>query len=478
MFNHAPLLENAFLLDPHEGDLDIAEVEGTIPPFVRGTYYLNGPGRFGRTGTSYRHWLDGDGKVCALRVGSDGIRCATRFVRGVKFQCEEAAGHAVFRTFGTTCLENRLKRGVATESPLNVSIYQFGRTLLAFGEQSLPWELAPVTLETRGPYDFAGQLNEVSPFGAHPRFDPASGEMFNFGVAFSPTDPRLHFYRFERGGRLLYRKQVPLPYPCTIHDFALSQRYAVFYLSPYLLNLQSLMREGRTTMESLTWQPQRGSSLLVVQRETGAQVAVVPVGRRHCLHLVNAFDDGACLTVDVLEYARPVYDQYQELPNLFQDVPSCHPVRFVLDTAHAALLERRELPCDYAPDFPSVAAGDEGRPYHSFWTLGLSCAREPGRKFFDQLVRRDWFDSERQDVYRAPPNHYFGGQPAFLGNPHSPETGVVVCPLFDAQTVTSSFLFFQAFALSAGPVATVRLKQAIHLGFHCTFTPQEIGVPH
>jgi all-trans-8'-apo-beta-carotenal 15,15'-oxygenase len=303
-----------------------------------------------------------------------------------------------------------------------------------------------------------------------------SGELFNFGVAFSPTDPRLHFYRFQKNGRLIYRKLVPLPYPCAVHDFSLSQRYAVFYLSPYLLDLQGLMREGRTTMESLTWQPDHGSRLLVLDRESGTLVAAVPVGRRHCLHLINAFDSGQQLTVDVLEYARPVYDQYQELPNLFQDVPPCRPVRFVLDTAGAVLSQRHELPCDYAPDFPSVAAHDERRPYRSFWTLGISCANEPGRKFFNQLVRRDWYAPHRLDVCHAPPNHYFAGQPAFLGGPACAEEGVIVCPVFDARSVATSFAFFRAFALSAGPVAIVKLKRALHLGFHCTFTPREAGL--
>ena len=46
MFDHAPYLENAFALDAVEGELEIAAIEGTLPPFVRGTYYLNGPGRF------------------------------------------------------------------------------------------------------------------------------------------------------------------------------------------------------------------------------------------------------------------------------------------------------------------------------------------------------------------------------------------------------------------------------------------------
>jgi hypothetical protein len=39
-------------------------------------------------------------------------------------------------------------RDLALASPVNVSVYPVAGRLLAFGEQGLPWELDPVTLET------------------------------------------------------------------------------------------------------------------------------------------------------------------------------------------------------------------------------------------------------------------------------------------------------------------------------------------
>src|ERR1041384_5418539 len=67
MPDNAPLLERAFTLNPCEQEYTIEAIAGEIPAFVRGTYYLNGPARFARAGLQYRHWLDGDGMVCALR---------------------------------------------------------------------------------------------------------------------------------------------------------------------------------------------------------------------------------------------------------------------------------------------------------------------------------------------------------------------------------------------------------------------------
>jgi all-trans-8'-apo-beta-carotenal 15,15'-oxygenase len=467
--DHAPLLERAFQREPHEDSYDVTEVKGRIPEFVRGTYYLNGPARFARDGFRYRHWLDGDGMVCALRIGAEGIRFTNRFVRGTKLETEEAVRRPVFRAFGTAFPGDRLKRGIATESPLNVSIYPYRGTLLAFGEQALPQELDPVTLQTRGSFDFDGQLNEISPFAAHPKFDPGSGELFNFGVSFSPAEPCLNLYRFGRCGELLYRKRLSLPYPCALHDFGLSPRYAVFHLSPYLLNLERLRGEGRTTMDSLTWEPERGSRLLVIARETGAQEALIPVGHGYCLHQINAFEEDGRLTVDLVEFERPIYDQYQVVPDLFTDVPAGGPGRLVVDPARGTLLERKELTYPKAPDFPVVAPPDAGRPYADFWALGISATGRSGRKFFDQLAHARWPDGGAWDVYQAPPLHYLGGEPAFVGNPHDPTEGAVLCPVFDAGRRTTSFAVFDAFAVSRGPVAALRLKAPIHLGFHAAF---------
>jgi all-trans-8'-apo-beta-carotenal 15,15'-oxygenase len=465
----APHLEAAFDLDHADGEVGVAGTDGAVPPHVRGTYYLNGPARFARNGTRYRHWLDGDGRVCAVRFGRDRVTAAARFVRTAKSAAEDEAGEAVFRAFGTACGPNRLRRGLATESPANVSVHPYRDTLLAFGEQSLPYELDPATLETRGAYDFDGQLTELSPFSAHPRTDPDTGELFNFGVAFSPSDPRLHIYRFDPGGRLVYRRLVRLPYPCAVHDFALSRRFAAFHLSPYLLDLAGLMRGGRPTMDCLSWQPERGSYLLVVDRATGEPATMAPAGRGYCLHLINAFDDGERLTVDLIEYARPVYDQYQVLPVLYADVSPGRPVRLGIDLARPGPVERREWPCDRSPDFPVVAASDVSKPYRDFWMLAISAAGRPGRKFFDTLVHGDW--SGGADVFRAPPGSYFAGEPAFVPVAGRSRAGSLICPMFDAAAAATSVAVFDAFAVSAGPVAAVRLDRPFHLGFHAAFVP-------
>jgi all-trans-8'-apo-beta-carotenal 15,15'-oxygenase len=469
MDDHAPFIERAFDFAPREESYAVADVEGCVPEFIRGTYYLNGPARFSRGRFRYRHWLDGDGMVCSLRFGAQAVHFTSRFVRGEKFKAEEEAGRPLFRAFGTAFRGDRLKRGITLESPVNVSVHTFAGRLLAFGEQGLPVELDPSTLETRGEFNFGGALNDLSPFAAHPKLDRGTGEMFNFGVAFSAAEPQLNLYRFDARARLVYRRRLPLDYSCSLHDFGLSRSYAVFYLSPYVLDMRALVAEGRTLLDSLSWEPERGSSLLVVSRETGREVARVPVAPRHCLHFINCFEEGERLAVDVLELERPVYEQYRTLPDLFEDVCEGRPVRYVVSPEGGGLIEKREIGYSRAPDFPSVNPLDAARAYEDFWMLGISAAGRRGRKFFDHLVHAGWGGARAPDVYQAPPFHYLCGEPVFVAAPGGEGGGVVICQVFDAGRAESAFVVFDAFDVAAGPVARLRLKAPVHLGFHASF---------
>jgi hypothetical protein len=60
------------------------------------------------------------------------------------------------------------------------------------------------------------------------------------------------------------------------------------------------------------------------------------------------------LMVDVIEYDRPLYDQYQVVPNLFTEVGEGQPVRFVVDMNRREVIARQEIDYSLAPDFPSI----------------------------------------------------------------------------------------------------------------------------
>ena len=466
--DRAPLLERAFEIEPREGSRPVARVEGDLPHGLQGTYYVNGPGRFRRGDVTYGHWLDGDGLVTAVAFDGGTPRITTRFVRSTKLADEEEAGRARYRTFGTRFAGDELARGIGLASPVNVSVYPFAGRLLAFGEQGLPWELHPQTLETVGEHSFGRRLNPVSPFSAHPCFDPRTGEMITFGVSFSATRPILHLYTFGTDGALRTRHRLPLDLPRSVHDFALSQRYAVFYLAPYVVDMEAL-GEGATLLEALDWRPGAGSLLRLVRRESGTRAAQVEIGSGYCLHLVGAFEEeDGTVVVDVIELDRPIYDQYT-VPELFTEGRRARPVRYRVDPEAGELLVREELPYGEMSDFPSIDPRKTGTDYGDFWMLGISDSHRAGRKFFDHLVHLDWGRGGEVGRWTAPAGSYLGGEPVFA--PHGDEGagGSILVQRFDAERERSSLLLFDAHDIGAGPRAELHLEHPIPLGFHATW---------
>lgn len=468
----APGLERLFDRVPIEASYRVEGIEGEIPAWLRGSYYVNGPARFARGGVAYRHWLDGDGMVCALAFDEGGVRFTNRFVASEKLVEEEAAGRALYRTFGTAFAGDRLVRGIALASPVNVSVYPWSGRLLAFGEQGLPWELDRDTLETLGPFDFGRRLNAVTPFAAHAAIDKRTGELLNFGISFSAERPHLNLYRFAADGALVYRRRLPLDAPRSVHDFTLSQRFAVFYLSPYVLDMGRLLGGAATLLDCLDWRPDLGSVLLVVERDSGEEVVRLPIGEKYSLHLVNAYEEGGGdrLVVDVIELEEPVYDDYREMPDLFVDVEPGQPVRRVIDLGRGAVVDERRIDYRRACDFPAVAAARTGLPYDELWMLGIGATGRPGRKFFDELVHARW-STGSAETWRAPAGRYLGGEPVHVPDPSGSDRGVILCQELEPADRRAAFVLFDAQAVGAGPVARIPLRHPVPPLFHACWHP-------
>ena len=466
----APLLERCFLFDAVETSYAVSDITGNIPEWLRGSYYVNGPARFERAGMRAKHWLDGDGMVCCLRFSEGEVQFTSRFVQTTKLRDEDAAGRFLYRGFGTSFPGDKLRRKVMLEPPVNVSVYPWAGRLLAFGEQCLPMELDPVTLETKAAFDFAGSLNEVSPFAAHAKCDPATGHLLNFGISFSATEPMLNVYEFGLTGDLLRRRRHPLKHQHAVHDFGFTANSTVFYLSPLLMDFRRFFSEDVSVMESLVWEPEKGARILIAPRASKAVTAFsVEVDPRYCLHLINCHEEGNTITVDVLEMDKPIYPEYQPIPDLFTNAPPCRPARYVIDLETRAIREKFTMDYDLCPDFPAIDANRAGNQADDFWMLGIGAYREPGRKFFDQVVRGSWKSGAVEDRWVVPCGEYLGGEPVYVANPANPADGVVIVEHLVPAENRGEFLVFDGHSLRAGPMATLPLQYPIHPGFHTSF---------
>jgi len=280
----------------------------------------------------------------------------------------------------------------------------------------------------------------------------------------------LNVYEFDVAGSLLRRRRYPVRYQHSIHDFGFTPRHVVFFLSPMLMKFERFWNEGASVMESLSWEPELGSRILIAARMgCEGEAFTVESGSGYCLHVINCFESDGRLTMDVLLLDSPVYPEYQPIPDMFTSAPRCRPTRYIIDLESRSLVETFAMDYGQCPDFPSIDVARAGREYNDFWMLGMSQRGKMGRKFFDQLAHGSWDSGGVTDIYRTPPGEYLCTEPTLICNPGNREEAVVITQLLKPRESATAIVIFDAFRVRSGPIASIPLRHPVHPGFHSSF---------
>ncbi len=441
-----------------------------VPAFLRGTLYLNGPARFTVGATARRHWLDGDGLVRALHFGEEVLEYRAAYVGTRRFTEETAAGRGRYRSFGWTEPGDQLRGKVLLETPANVSVYPFAGKLLAFGEQALPWLLDPVSLETLGECDFAGSFGELQPFTAHPKLDRFSGRLCGFGIAYLGKLAKLSYYEIDGVLQPVVRGSCVLQGANYVHDFALSEHYALFHLGPYRVDIRRFMA-GEHLQAAMAWED-GPSSLRILERATGREVADIPLDRASfCLHTINAYEGEAGLTVELVDTPRPFFDQYVAEPHMFPELRPCAAVRYVIDPRRWQVTSSLITESSQHYDFPNPGREGFQSPAAHFWAAAMPAYPAPTPKFYNRLFRYDWASASSTDHWETPTGQVLGGEPLVVEKPADPSQVAVLTQGYDLATERSCYHCFDGHHLAQGPIATIYLPFFDPLGFHTSFWP-------
>ncbi len=409
-------------------------VVGELPRGLEGTYLRNGPNP--KEGGS-PHWFFGDGMVHGVHLSGGRARSyLNRYVRTARFTGVDRAP----RTGGDDerAARARRLRGGGTS---NTHVIEHAGRILSLVEAALPMELDRA-LATVGPFDFGGAVD--TPMTAHPKVCPATGELHFFG--YQPVRPHLTYYVADAGGRVIAKRAIEVEGASYMHDFALTERYAIFFDSP-----ARMVRDWGAGMP-FEWSGSRPARIGVVARgggpAAGGDVRWFDVEPGQLGHTANAFERGETI---VLEGTRAAH--FETSP------PRLHRWELDLDSGRA----RERVIDERLVEFPRIDDRRVGRPHRYTYVVEPRAYVDGGPT--SSCLRR--YDAETgasiaQELGpgRAP------GECVFVpkGSDPSEEAGWLLSLV--AGDDGSELVVIDAGDFGGAPVARVRLPRRVPFGFH------------
>ena len=347
--SHVDDLEGLVCRPTGMAEYDLDDIEGSLPPDLRGVLFRNGPGKLGVGGERVQHTLDADALIYKISFpGSNddggGVlpHFQSRFVETKHFRSEQQAGRFLYRgTFGTgptdpfwdrTRPKNGLNRDPVPPSLLskvlgragkvdikntaNTQIVSFGGKLLALFEAGLPHSLDPKTLETLGEDTLGGMLEEGLPVKlpkgvpgpdflggsahtAHPNVCPTTGHLVGWhwsAMVAENSNLQLTFTEYSPDKfQVVASKTYPVP-GCALapHDMAITDDHIIINVNAMTMNQLPFLLGLQGPAESLSMDGRAKIQTWVFPRPTAKdpmeplQVETPPC---FCIHHSHAYQD-------------------------------------------------------------------------------------------------------------------------------------------------------------------------------------------
>ncbi|MFC3981658.1 carotenoid oxygenase family protein [Streptosporangium jomthongense] len=407
-------------------------VTGTLPPELTGRYLRNGPNPL--PGQDSGHWFAGAGMIHGVRLRDGRAEWyRNRWVRTRSFT--EGA-----RLLGPDGLDR-------TAVSANTSVIRHADRILALVESGFPYEMTP-ELDTVGPCDFGGRL--TTGMTAHPKLDPVTGELHFFGYGFMP--PYLTYHRLSAAGELVESREVEVPGPTMIHDFAITENHVIWLDLPVVFDMELV---GKSL--PFQWSDSYGARIGVMDR--AGKVTWFDVDPCYVFHVGNAREDASGRVVlDAIRYTREsftsIWGRIGGAANPAAETGGAVLHRWVLDPATGGVTEEQRD--DRAVEFPTFNEDLLGRDSRLLYTVSDDAVVKYDTETGATLVR----DTEGRP-----------GEAIFVpaADTAAEDGGWLMSIVTDHSGEGSRLLVLDAADLEF--VASVRLPRRVPAGFHGSWLP-------
>ena len=438
-------------------------VEGHLPPEIEGTLLRCGPDRQYPPRNGSDVFIDGEGMVHTFRFSGGQVDYMSRWVRTERFVLQEEARRALFGRYRNR-FTNAPEAGGARMGTANTNLVFHAGKLLALKEDDLPYELDPQTLETRGHCDFAGAITSVS-LSAHPKLDLVHDEMLTFSYQAKGDGTKdIVFYALNRDGRVVDEIWFEMPWPAMVHDFAVTPNYAVFPFFPFITDMEVVKRGG----PFYQWHPDQETRVAIVPRHgTARDVRWFRGPTMSAGHMMNAYEDGSKLHLDVCLYDGPCFDFFPTPSG--ESFPTPPPIltQFTFDLSDGDGYKLRPL-ARIPGELPRTDDRYQGHGYqHGYMVAGRGADGSSSVGHVDH-------NTGKMECWSPGPASAVQESQFVPRRPDSKEgDGYLLTVVNRLAENHSDLAVLDARNVSAGPVALFRMPVRVRMAFHGTWVPAE-----
>ncbi len=447
-----PFLQGLMAPVTEERDDPDLEVVGKIPANLRGMFVRTGPNQQFAPLGAY-HPFDGDGMLHAVYLQEGTARYRNRWIESKGLLAERARGHACYggmSNFQFPADDVLLEGGLLKNTANTATVRHAGR-YFSLLEAGPPTEFDH-DLATIGEYTYDGRLQ--GPMTAHPKVDPVSGEMRFIG--YSPMAPYLRYSEVNAAGKLVHSTEIDIPAPVMMHDFVITQNYAIVLDAPAVFDMDRMLEGG----DPMNWLPGNGTRFGIIPRGgSNEDVRWFETANCYVVHFFNAWESG-----NTIEIRAP---RMEDMPGGFQfENPGAArepmPWRWVIDLTTGKVTD--EQTDDVAGEFPRVNEQHTGQRTR----YAYNCPQRTWDFEFDfhGVVKYDIDTDTSQSHYYS--DTEVSGEHVFVPDPDgtAEDDGWLMSFVTDRATEQSELVILDARDIASGPVARVKMVARVPIGFH------------
>ena len=431
-----------------EAEIFDCEVAGEVPRELNGSFYRCGGDTLYPTMT-HDNLNNGDGVMAAFHFEDGYVDFIQRYVKTERFLAERKARRRLYGAYRNAYTDDPSTRGTDRDNTGNTTAFFHHGKLFALREDSIPYELDPITLETLGLPEFRHDLRTRT-MTAHPKVDPVTGEWWSYGQ-FSQKRfvGEMSLHVLDKDGKVIREEEFELPYPGMTHDWAVTREHLIFHILPLTVDLERLKAGGDFYAYDNDLQPMFG---IMPRAGTTADLRWFAVPDAGVAHFMNGFTEGHKVHADGGTHAGHFFTFFPEAhgrpaaefrPGTFSRVS------FDLDSGEVSV---RPLSNGLGGGMPEIDDRMAMQPYR----YGFSSSR-------GGLVRYDTHTGARQE-------HVTEGsaqEPVFVPrSPDAPEGDGFLLAVVTRPDNRSDLIILDAMDLEAAPLASVRLPFSQPWLFH------------